>query len=129
MKDERRKHLRAKKELVALYAQDFETPETSWDMTAIKDISDEGMSIIVNQLLPKGEELFFRIKIPFRPFSWQRIKGRVLSCERMKEDFYHHKVMSYKARIEFCELDEHIEEMIRKYVEWHHYSKGLEHGD
>lgn len=87
-----------------------------WDISHIRNISEIGMQITTNVFLKTGALLRFRIIIPFEPFKWIELTGKVLNCSEVEYDFG--KTETHVVRVEFVNLRQEQKELIEKYVEW-----------
>ena len=105
MEQDKRQAPRIEKMLVAQYCQDSEQP-SCWDTTAIKNISTKGIFLFTNKSFAKDEIIRLLIKIPFDPFHWMEVKGKVIES------------LTNTTRIMFIELTAEQEKLIHDYVEW-----------
>ncbi|MDD5731162.1 MAG: PilZ domain-containing protein [Candidatus Omnitrophica bacterium] len=105
MDGDRRSAPRVEKPLMVKYSLASQN-QGCWDSTTTKDISRKGILLHTRKSFPKGEKLKILIKIPFDPFHWMEIEGKVV-------DF----VGNY-TRIEFIGLGKQQEQLIQDYVEW-----------
>ena len=105
---ERRRSPRIKKSLTAQYGYGLDSKEKRWDMTAIKDISQAGMLITTERSFAVGDQLYFRIKFPSKPFEWVEFEGRVVES----------KAHGFITRVEFLGLNEGQRRSLQAYIEW-----------
>ncbi|TAM38910.1 PilZ domain-containing protein [bacterium] len=105
MDNERRNAPRIEKTLTAKYSQASQCP-SCWDSTTIKNISKAGILLNTRKSFPKGETLKLLIKIPFDPFHWLEVEGKVIES------------IGNATRIKFASLSKEQEQLIRDYVEW-----------
>lgn len=104
MEIERRMAPRIEKPLIAKYCLDSQSP--SWDSTTIRNLSRTGVFLNTRRNFPKGETLKLLLKIPFKPFNWLEIKGKVIESA------------GDATHIKFMDLDKEHEQLINEYVEW-----------
>lgn len=105
MDGDRRNAPRIDKALTVKYSQASQSP-ICWDSTTIKNISVAGILLHTRKKFPKREILKLLIKIPFDPFHWMEIEGKVVES------------VANITRIEFVGLRKEQEQLIRDYVEW-----------
>jgi len=105
MDSERRRAPRIDKALTVKYAQASQCP-VCWDSTTIKNISTTGILLNTRKNFPKGEALKLLIKIPFDPFHWLEIDGKVIESA------------ANLTRVKFEGLRKEQEQLIHDYVEW-----------
>lgn len=117
-KEERRKTVRIKKSLIALYSMEASGQKEKWDQTFIKNISEEGMMITTMKAFQQNATLHFLIKFPLQPFEWKEFRGKVIDSVALKT--LHDDAVSntYITRIEFLDLKEEQKELLRVYVAW-----------
>jgi c-di-GMP-binding flagellar brake protein YcgR len=118
MGEERRKSVRIKKLLTVRYSYSLDKDEKKWDMTVIKDISETGMSVTTHRPFSPNEIMTFLIKIPTRPLEWIEFTGRVVGSEELKAISGESVRGAHITRIEFINLKEDQEELIREYITW-----------
>jgi hypothetical protein len=105
MEIERRKAPRIEKALIAKYTQASVSPGC-WDSTTIENISRTGILLNTRKNFPKGEILKLLIKIPFDPFHWMEVEGKVVESS------------VHNMRIKFIGLSKEQEKLIHDYVGW-----------
>lgn len=120
MDKERRRSPRIKKALAVLYTSYEKAGQKNqtWNMTSVQDISKVGMRIIINEDFFTNEVLIFRIKVPSRPFEWQKIKGKIVGIERLINASGESVASQHIARIEFIETQDKQKWFIEKYIHW-----------
>ncbi len=118
MSEEHRKSPRIDKSMVVLYTTDPQMNQNDWDSTMIKNISDLGMRIHTKQNYPVGHTLYFLIKIPFKPFDWIRLQGRILDSQEVKTKRGDSVASTRSLRIEFFGLEQETIDLIKQYVLW-----------
>ncbi|MFA4854415.1 MAG: PilZ domain-containing protein [Candidatus Omnitrophota bacterium] len=105
MEIERRKAPRIEKALIVKYSQASVSP-SCWDSTTIGNISRTGILLNTRKNFLKGETLKLLIKIPFDPFHWMEVEGKVVESS------------VHNTRIKFIGLSKEQEKLIHDYVEW-----------
>ena len=118
MGEERRKSVRIKKMLTVRYSYGIDKGGKKWDITAIKDISETGMSITTRQRFSLSDIVTFLIKIPSRPLEWIEFTGRVVGSEELKAISGGVVAGSHITRVKFINLKEDQKELIREYIAW-----------
>ncbi|MDP2938212.1 MAG: PilZ domain-containing protein [Candidatus Omnitrophota bacterium] len=118
MGEERRKSVRIKKVLTVRYSYGVNKDEKKWDITAIRDISETGMSITIHQEFSPNDIITFLIKIPTRPLEWIEFTGRVVGTEDLKAISGETLTGAHITRVEFINLKENQKELIREYITW-----------
>ena len=118
MEEEKRQAILIKKTLVAMYTPDVDKDKKTWDATIIRDISERGMQVTTNKQFSPDEILTFFIKIPFRPFQWIEVNGRVVASDDLKTVFDESVAGAHITRVEFVDLKENQKELIKAYIEW-----------
>ncbi|MFA4842645.1 MAG: PilZ domain-containing protein [Candidatus Omnitrophota bacterium] len=121
MEEEKRKAIRIEKSLVALYSKD----EKTWDMTHVRNISETGMQLTTMYSLSQDENLIFLVKIPFQPFEWIELQGKVVESTELKTVFEESVAGTQVTRIKFVNLKEEQKNLIREYVDWFLEKEGL----
>lgn len=111
MPEERRKAVRIKTSFIVQYGYSVDKDKKIWDMTTIMDISELGMYINTNRHFLPNEIISFRLKIPSQPLDFMEFNGRVIESKESK-------VGRYPTRIEFIDLKEEQNELIRAYTKW-----------
>jgi hypothetical protein len=116
-KQEKRRAIRIKKELMAQYKD--EARIYKWNMSSVKDFSELGMFITTEEFFPVNTILKLRLKLPSNPFEYLRLKGRVVACEkRGDQDSVQLGVAGYSTKIEFLDMKPEQQESIRAYINW-----------
>jgi hypothetical protein len=105
MDSERRRAPRIEKALTVKYSQASQCP-SCWDSTTVKNISTTGILLNTRKNFPKGETLKLLIKIPFDPFHWMEVEGKVVES------------VANLTRVKFVGLNKEQEQLIHDYVEW-----------
>jgi len=105
MDSEKRNAPRIEKALMIKYTQASPSP-SCWDSTTAKNISMTGILLNTRRNFPKGETLKLLIKIPFDPFHWMEIEGKVVGSDKNA------------TRVQFVGLRKEQEQLIHDYVEW-----------
>src|SRR4030042_1822253 len=118
MAEERRKSVRIKKVLTVRYSYAINKDEKKWDITAIRDISETGMSISTHYKFSPDDIMTLLIKIPSRPLEWIEFTGRVVGSEELTSISGKVVTGSNITRVEFINLKEDQKELIRQYIEW-----------
>ncbi len=118
MGEERRKSIRIKKVLTVRYSYGIDKDGKKWDITAIRDISETGMSITTHKQFLPNDIVTFLIKIPSRPLEWIEFTGRVVGSEELKAISGEAVAGSHITRVEFINLKEDQKELIRQYITW-----------
>jgi hypothetical protein len=104
MVEERRRAIRIKKVLVAQF-QEKDSPQ-NWNMTQIMDISEVGLVMFMEKILPAGTELHLRIKVPINPSAWYEFDGKVIDCEK------------HRVRVEITAMGDDTKGILREFVAW-----------
>lgn len=110
--EERRKAVRVKANLSVQYSLDEAGGNRTWDISAVQNISELGVSILVGKIVKTGSLISLRFKIPFRPFENIEITGKVVHCSASNQK------TCYMLRIKFKYLDENTVIIFREYVDW-----------
>ncbi len=118
MGEERRKSVRIKKVLTVRYSYGVNKDEKKWDITAIRDISETGMSVSTHYKFSPNDIVTFLIKIPSRPLEWIEFTGRVVGSEGLKAISGEAVAGAHITRVEFINLKENQKELIREYITW-----------
>ncbi len=118
MGEERRKSVRIKKVLTVRYSYGVNKDEKKWDITAIRDISETGMSVSTHCKFSPNDIVTFLIKIPSRPLEWIEFTGRVVGTEDLKAISGETLTGAHITRVEFINLKEDQKELIREYITW-----------
>ena len=118
MGEERRKSVRIKKALTVRYSYGIDKDGKKWDITAIRDIGETGMSITTHQRFSLSDIVTFLIKIPSRPLEWIEFTGRVVGSEELRAISGEVVAGSHITRVEFINLKEDQKELIREYITW-----------
>jgi len=118
MGEEKRKSVRIKKIITVRYSYDADKGEKKWDITAIRDISETGMSVITHRQFPSNDIVTFLIKIPSRPLDWIEFTGRIVGSEGLKAISGDSIAGSHITRVEFINLKEDQKGLIREYITW-----------
>ena len=118
MGEERRKSVRIKKVLTVRYSYGVNKDEKKWDITAIRDISETGMSVSTHYKFSPNDIVTFLIKIPSRPLEWIEFTGRVVGTEDLKAISGETLTGAHITRVEFINLKEDQKELIREYITW-----------
>ena len=105
MDNERRNAPRIEKALTVKYSLSAQSP-SCWDSTTVKNISTTGILLNTRKNFPKGEVLKLLIKIPFDPFHWMEIEGKVVDS------------VENTTRVKFMGLRKEQEQLIHDYVQW-----------
>lgn len=119
MDEDRRKRVRIKKSLTAIYSYvDHKEDRKLFDETQIRDISEKGISAITIKAFKPQDTLTFLIKIPSNPLEWLEIKGKVVESKKLKTVFDESVADMHITRVEFMDLTDEQKKMIRVYVAW-----------
>jgi len=118
MVEERRKSVRIKKLLTVRYSYLVNNNEKKWDITAIRDISETGMSVTTQHKFSPNDIVIFLIKIPSRPLEWIEFTGSVVGSEELRAISGEAVAGSHIMRVEFINLKEDQKELIREYIIW-----------
>lgn len=114
--EERRKHLRIKKNFIMSYYLEGE-PSVRYKVTQLKNISKGGMCFITAQQYAKGTRLIVELRTPYL-VDITRMEGTVLeSHEKLSE-------IIYETRIQFGALTPPAEFLISKLEEL--FKKGIQ---
>mgnify|MGYP001599594692 CR=1 len=114
--EERRKHLRIKKNFIMSYYLEGE-PSVRYKVTQLKNISKGGMCFITAQQYPKATRMIIELRTPYL-VDITRIEGAVLeSHEKLSE-------IIYETRIQFESLTPQAEFLISKLEEL--FKKGIQ---
>lgn len=89
MEEDRRKFVRLKKPFTAQY---YNKLKFKWDLTTLRDISENGICVNTNTEFVPGESIVIRLKFPTQPFDWVEVEAKVIESK------------SYLARFEFVNL-------------------------
>lgn len=113
---ERRKHLRIKKNFILSYYLEGE-PSVRYKVTQLKNISKGGMCFITEQKYPVGTKIIVELRTPYL-VDITRMDGKVLeSHEKLPE-------IIYETRIKFEPLTPQAEFLISKLEEL--FKKGIQ---
>ncbi len=118
MGEERRKSVRIKKVLTVRYSYSVNKDEKKWDITAIRDISETGMSVTIHQEFSPNDIITFLIKIPTRPLEWIEFTGRVVGSEGLKAISGEAVAGSHITIVKYRKDKEIREVLIREYITW-----------
>ena len=110
MEDERRKANRIKKTLTVQYACAGNV-DLKWGMSQLKDISDTGLSFTTTENFPPGQNMFFRLKLPTRPYEWIELDGSVVESKSFGGEFR-------LTRVKFIRLKDEDKTLIKDYIAW-----------
>ncbi|MFA5356034.1 MAG: PilZ domain-containing protein [Candidatus Omnitrophota bacterium] len=114
MADERRRSVRVKKVINIRYTDD----KKKWDITAIRDISETGISFTTHKPFSPDDIITFLIKIPTMPLEWLEITGRVVASEGIISAAGAMLEGSFITRVEFVNLQGRHKEFIQQYITW-----------
>jgi hypothetical protein len=108
---EKRSAKRVEKNLIIQYSIDTDTGVRKWDVSSVKDISEKGVSFMVNGKVSLGTIIHMLIRIPLKPFEWFELSGKVLGSKEYSFD-------SSFIRVIFLDLKEEQKTLIRDYIAW-----------
>ncbi|MCA9408913.1 MAG: PilZ domain-containing protein [Candidatus Omnitrophica bacterium] len=108
--NERRQHLRIKKNFILTYFVK-EKPSEQFEITQLKNISRGGMCFITTQSFSKNQELIIELKTPY-------ISDTVHLQGIVHESHQKVKNMLYETRLEFRKLNTEAKILLDKIIEF-----------
>lgn len=114
MENERRKSIRIKKPLLIHYSKDGKL----WDISPIRDLSEDGMQFTVNGKLETGKVFKFSITIPLKPVEQLEFSGKIIESKELKTRYGANVPGMYVTRIEFIDMQEEQKALLRRYIAW-----------
>ena len=107
---ERRNAIRVKKPLTVQYIPDGQ-PGAKWEISQVRDISENGMYIATDKIFKTGYRLIVRMHIPVKPKESFQLKARVVESRTLS------KTVTL-TRLAFTEVSESVKELLREYIAW-----------
>lgn len=109
MSEEKRRATRVKKPISVQYIYGAKENGHTWDMTTVKDISQTGISFVVNTPFSPGQIIDIRLKVPSYPFKWVELRGKIVSADNFVGTMH-------MVRIDFVDLADEQKKIIAEYV-------------
>jgi|GEM_PF-196478 Tfp pilus assembly protein PilZ len=108
--EEKRKFIRIEKTLVVKYSSEINN-RGNWDLTSVKNISEEGMMLDTSKQFQVGENILLMFKIPLDPFNWIETKGSVIES-------IPYTGKTFLTRLKFSGISEAQKRLIKDYISW-----------
>jgi len=115
--EEKRGSARIQKNLLIQFSFDAEGPGRKWDVSAIKDIGEKGVSFNAVNKFSLGSIVHMLIKIPLRPFEWFEVTGKIVNIEESEVEIGH-DLKTYIMRVSFLDLKDEQKALIHDYISW-----------
>jgi hypothetical protein len=80
-----------------------------WDESLVKDISETGICIRTSAPIEKDEICYLRFKVP-QTKETVAVSARAIGSSQSKNTYF--------TRLEFINLDEEQQRLLREYIEW-----------
>jgi len=106
------------KNLIIQFSFDSEPGVRKWDVSAIRDIGEKGVSFNVAQNFPIGSTVHMLIKIPLKPFEWFEVTGKLVGITETKVNADDALLNTALARVSFLDLEDAQKALIHEYVAW-----------
>ena len=116
--EEKRCAERVQKNLLIQFSFDDIGPGRKWDVSAIKDISEKGVSFSASDKYAEGTTVHMLIKIPLRPFEWFEVTGKLISVADFRGETRVDDLHTYIIRVAFLDLQDEQKSLIHDYVSW-----------
>jgi c-di-GMP-binding flagellar brake protein YcgR len=115
MDAEKRKAARIKKPIVIRYQNAVNAGK--WATTTIRDISEGGASVFVDQEFSENSTLNVCFKLPLNPLHELVLQARVISCNGLSNNLAATGT-TYLVRLGFINIEEEDKQQLRDYVAW-----------
>ena len=108
--EEKRKSVRIRKSLAVQYGVK-KGESFTWDMSLIKDISEQGMCLGTSVQFAKDDVCYLRVRMPTVP-------GLVLDLQCVVIDSRPSKAGISQTRVVFLNVNDEEKARLREYIEW-----------
>jgi len=115
---EKREVGRVEKHLIIQFSVDSGPLPRKWDISAVKDIGEKGVSFLANGKFSLGATVHMLIRIPLRPFEWFEVAGKLVDKEEFGAKNKDGETGTSLLRVTFLDLQEEQKKLIHEYVSW-----------
>ena len=84
---EKRGSVRIPKPLIVMYAESRDLNIPEWDVSVIRNISQNGALFTTKLLYKASTHLVLLLKVPSKPFDWLNFNAKVIESHKLKKDY------------------------------------------